>query len=116
MPNQTPANGETKSHVYVRSEDHGWVPAVQLKSTGNQATVVVPVFKNEQELMSSGGTKKYSDNQVIDLTQYPNKVLPMQNVDSSGSLEDYKDMVSLPFLHEVRRIAQSSVQTILRVT
>ena len=44
---------------------------------------------------------RYSDSQLIDLAEYPGGILPMQNVDSSGRLEEYKDMVDLPFMHEV---------------
>ena len=47
-------------------------------------------------------TFKYHDNQIIDLSTYPTGHLPMQNVDQNGNLEDYKDMVDLPFMHEVR--------------
>jgi hypothetical protein len=91
------------SHVYIQNEEHSWVPALQLQKNGNKAIVSVPVFKNEQDILSSGGVSKmqYSKNQVIDLTKYDNMVLPMQNVDSKGALEDYRDMVAIPFLHEV---------------
>jgi hypothetical protein len=91
------------SHVYIQNEEHSWVPALQLKKNGNKATVSVPVFKNEQDILSSGGVSKrqYSKNQVIDLTKYDNMVLPMQNVDSKGALQDYRDMVGIPYLHEV---------------
>jgi hypothetical protein len=58
--------------------------------------------------LSSGGVSKmqYSKNQVIDLTKYDNMVLPMQNVNSKGALEDYRDMVSIPYLHEVSLCSQ----------
>jgi hypothetical protein len=95
---------KTMSHVYIQDEEHSWVPAKQLQKNGNKATVSVPVFKNEQDILSSGGVNKqmqYSKNQVIDLTKYDNMVLPMQNVDSKGALEDYRDMAAMPFLHEV---------------
>jgi hypothetical protein len=94
---------ETANHVYIQDEEHWWIPALQLKNNGSKATVKVPVFKNEQDILHSGGVSKmqYSKNQVIDITMYPNKVLPMQNVNSKGALEDYRDMVALPFLHEV---------------
>jgi hypothetical protein len=94
---------ERVSHVYVRSADHSWIPALQLKVLdGDRAKIARPNFKNEQEMMSCGKQQKYADNEVIDLNEYPNKTLPMQNVDANGSLEEYKDMVELPFMHEVR--------------
>jgi hypothetical protein len=92
------------SHVYIQNEEHSWIPALQLQKNGNKATVSVPVFRNEQDILSSGGGSKmkYSKkNQVIDLSKYDNKVLPMQNVNSKGALEDYRDMVGIPYLHEV---------------
>lgn len=93
------------NHVYIRDVERCYVPALQLKTHQGKATVAVPVFKNEQEIMHCGkqGKQKYEDNQIIDLNEYPNRCLPMQNVDANGRLEDYKDMVSLPFLHEVSR-------------
>jgi hypothetical protein len=97
-------NEATKvSHVYLKSEDNCWIPALQFKSDGETATITIPQFKAEQAMLSTGaGKEKFSDNRIIDLSDYPNKVLPMQNVDSAGNLEEYKDMVELPFLHEVR--------------
>jgi hypothetical protein len=107
------------SHVYIQNEEHSWVPALLLETNGNKATVSVPVFKNEQDILSSGGVSKmqwarrqnskkqvinlvqYSKKQVINLTKYDNMILPMQNVDSKGALEEYRDMVAIPFLHEV---------------
>jgi hypothetical protein len=98
----------TMSHVYIRNDEHSWVPALQLQTNGNKATVSVPVYKNEQDILSSGGVSKmqHSKKQVIDLTKYDNMILPMQNVDSKGALEDYRDMVTIPFLHEVRLLSQ----------
>lgn len=92
------------SHVYVRDDASCWVPALQLKTVDGKATISMPEFKTEQEMMSCGqkGKVRYHDNQVINLKDYPHGVLPMQNVDSNGRLEEYKDMVELPFLHEVR--------------
>jgi len=101
-------NEDKVSHVYLRTEEHGWVPALQLKAhdDGKHATVAVPVFKKEHDMLQclprSDKNTRYQENQVVDLTEYPNHVLPMQNVDANGRLEEYKDMVELPFLHEVR--------------
>lgn len=93
--------------VYIKSADHSWIPALLLKTYNGKATVAVPKFPNEQEMLScpkTTGNIRYHDNQMIDLCDYPNNALPMQNVDSNGSLEDFKDMVDLPFLHEVRSL------------
>jgi hypothetical protein len=94
--------------VYIKSDQHVWVPALQVKTDNltNTATVFVPNCKNEQDMLtlrSSNLSGKQNDQKVlVDLKQYPNNVLPMQNVNANtGNLEDYKDMVNLPFLHEV---------------
>jgi hypothetical protein len=81
--------------VYIKSDQHVWVPALQVKTDNltNTATVFVPNCKNEQDMLTLRSSN---------LKQYPNNVLPMQNVNANtGNVEDYKDMVNLPFLHEV---------------
>lgn len=93
--------------VYIRSADHTWVPALQLKSHDGKATVSVPKFASGEKdmLQCLKASKQFpyqANNQSIDLKEYPNSLLPVQNVDSNGNLEDYKDMVDLPFMHEVR--------------
>jgi hypothetical protein len=107
MTKKNEQNEVKKVHVYLRDPTSVWLPAIQLLTSdnGTKATVTVPEFKNEQDTMGSGGAnvKLQRDNQVVDLTKYDNNVLPMQNVDSHGHLEEYKDMVGLPFLHEVRK-------------
>lgn len=55
---------------------------------------------------------RYHDNQLVDLKDYPNGVLPMQNVDANGRLDDYKEMVDLPSMSEVRSL-RSSVFVVL---
>jgi hypothetical protein len=95
----------TTTPVYIRSDDHGWIPVLQLKTFDGKATVSVPKVKDEKDILYCATPSqkfKYHDNQVIELKDYPDQVLPMQNVDSNGIVEDYKDMADLPFLHEVR--------------
>ena len=91
--------------VYLRSADHTWIPALQLKTFDGKAVVSVPKFPNEKDMMhcsKSSKTFRYHDNQIVNMADYPNNVLPMQNVDCNGNLEEYMDMVDLPFMHEVR--------------
>lgn len=106
------------SHVYVRSKDHHWIPARVVgdaatnSDTNNGSTnncssdhiiVSVPQYINEQSILSDGGKGATSYQRItINLNDYPNKVLPLQNVDEIGFLNEEKDMVDLPFLHEVR--------------
>lgn len=93
--------------VYIRSDDNAWIPALQIKvhPCKTKATVAVPQYKNEAEMLNcetSSESYKFRKNQVISLKDYPSNVLPMQNVDCSGNLDDHSDMVDLPFMHEVR--------------
>ena len=97
--------GEKLTPVYVEDKDSSWAVALQLHRPGNanKATIVRPIFKTENQMMQCGkvGKIKFGPEETVDLTKYPNKCLPMQNVDSEGNLDDYKDMVELPFMHEV---------------
>lgn len=114
---QRPDSKETL--VYIESKEHGWVPGTQLliNREQNLARVEIPPFSSEEEMgrgsaakltklrrggpKSAAGTKPRENIVTVDLGDYPNKVLPLQNVTSNGRLEEYKDMVELPFLHEV---------------
>lgn len=96
------------SHVYVRSKEHYWVPARVVGDANDAAdrlVVSVPIYPNEQSILSDGGKGAISyERRTVDLKDYPNKVLPLQNVNEIGSLNEEGDMVDLPFLHEVRNI------------
>jgi hypothetical protein len=87
----------TGTPVYIRSDSGKlcWAPALQLETYNGRATVSIA----EQGVVAIGCAdhKKIT----IDLKDYPGNALPIQNVDSNGDLEDYKDMVDLPFMHEV---------------
>jgi hypothetical protein len=96
------------SHVYVQSNKHHWVPARvvgEATDVCDHLVVSIPQYTNEQSMLSDGGKGAISHKrQIINLNDYPNKVLPLQNVDELGCLNEEKDMVDLPFLHEVRNI------------
>jgi len=95
----------TSNYVYVKSEDHAWVPARLLETDAatGEAAVSVPEYKDEQSIQSDGGRgAKRASRQQVRLDEYPNRALPLQNVDSEGNLRQVDDMVDLPFLHEVR--------------
>jgi hypothetical protein len=118
-------SGPKQTYVYVRTEggprngnSNGensndimtsccWVPALQLKSDGKHATVSMPLLSatSLSDMTGCGNKSKLkftSQPTTISLKDYDNHVLPMQNVDANGNIEDYKDMVELPFMHEVR--------------
>lgn len=90
------------SFVYVKHPEFAWVPATLVDTTGDKAKVVVPQYKDEQAIKSDGGRgAKSQEEQVVNLKDYPHKVLPLQNVDNNGQLLAFSDMVQLPYLHEV---------------
>lgn len=98
--------GETKDKnatlVYVRSnDDNCWVPARQLKAHNGRAILAVPALTENDMLCCLKAKQRYQENAIIDLEDYPDNVLPKQNVDSNGNLQDFRDMVDLPFMHEV---------------
>jgi hypothetical protein len=96
-----------KTFVYIKDPEFAWIPATLISQTegdggSNKAHVSVPQYNNEQAIVSDGGKSATSFvKDVISLKEYPHKVLPLQNVDASGQLILYPDMVQLPYLHEV---------------
>ena len=63
----------------------------------------VPLYKDEQSMICDGGrSSKDSEQRVVKLKEYPNKVLPLQNLDGNNNMPEFSDMVMLPYLHEVR--------------
>jgi hypothetical protein len=91
------------SYCFIRDPQYAWVPAIKLDATGTTAIVKVPQYASEQEIWCDGGAKAkgWEEDEVM-LKDYNKGVLPMQNVDASGQLKSFSDMVNLPFLHEVR--------------
>jgi len=98
------SNNSTDSHVYIKSKDHEWVPAVLVETDGKkQAIVQVQKYNSEDEMLSGTSSKAgFSKKKevTINLNDYENRVLPLQNVNDSGRLLDCEDMVNLPYLHE----------------
>lgn len=95
------AAASTSNHVYVRSDDHAWVPARLLESNSDGvATVSIGAYDNEQAIQTDAGAKR-TTLQKVKLSDYPNNTLLLQNVDEDGHLKLVEDMVDLSFLHEV---------------
>jgi hypothetical protein len=67
-----------------------------ISSEGGKATVTVPQYKDEQSI-GIGSEPAKGEEKVVNLKDYPSKVLPLQNGDG-----EWADMVQLPYLHEVR--------------
>lgn len=91
------------TYVYIKDPEFAWIPATLIKTEGDKAHVSVPQYKDEQSISSDGGRAATGEVQdVVNLKDYPHKVLPLQNVDANGNLLVFSDMVKLPYLHEVR--------------
>jgi hypothetical protein len=97
-----PKKGEAQAtNVFVMDKEFGWRPAIQEKVTGDKATVTLLQFNNEQDMQCKQNAKK-GETITVKLSDYPDAVLPLQNVDANGNLVAFSDMVKLPYLHEVR--------------
>jgi hypothetical protein len=96
---------KTANHVYIHHPEHSWIPAqVVERPSPTSAVVSIPKYAGEQAIVCDGGrTARQWEQATINLETYPNKALPLQNVNPEGSLQVVEDMVDLPFLHEVRR-------------
>jgi hypothetical protein len=92
-----------KTFVYIRDPVYGWRPAIQEGVQGDKAIVTVPEFKDEQSMMSITTAKSKGEEGQVNLKDYHANVLPLQNVDLNGNLQEFADMVNLPYLHEVRK-------------
>lgn len=84
----------TSNNVYVTHDEYGWVPGRILSSTDKHAVVLakLPLDKDGEEHVEQELT--------VQLKNYDNNALPLQNVDTQGNLIEVKDMVDLSFLHE----------------
>ena len=94
----------TDHYVYVKSDEYSWRPGKLLDQDGTTATVSVPKFPNEQDIVS-GETNHSTETLKVKLADYPNKTFPLQNVDEKG--EYYEEVI-----HELahRNVAQVHVQ------
>ena len=108
----------TSNRVYIYSEEYGWVPAKVISTdyTANKAVVETKDYEDDVSIpacevslaasptaaQKRRGNKTVPSKQVeVDLKQYNDGVLPLQNVDEDGKLIEVCDMVDLSFLHEV---------------
>ena len=92
-------DASTSHHVYIRSKDDAWIPGRLIRVTDETATVEV---KRGLSNTTQFRAKHLShETIVVQLKDYPNRALPLQNVSRTGELMVVADMVDLPFLHEV---------------
>lgn len=94
------AASSSSNHVYVQSKDHGWIPARLLESSNDTATVSIGVYKSQQDMITEAGSTSKKTLATVELKEYPNQSLPLQNVDDDGKLKAVADLVDLDFLHE----------------
>lgn len=95
--------GEKTSYVFIRDPEFAWIPAVKLGDDGKKAQVKVPQYRDEQDILCDGGAGATGwEEDDVPLKDYNKGLLPVQNVDGSGHLRPFADMVQLTFLHEVR--------------
>ena len=95
--------GTGQHHVYIQSEEHGWIPAVvrHMDQKKQQATVVVDRYEGERAMMNSSGEGDETVEVTVKLKDYQEGLLPLQNVNEQGELVSYEDMVDMPYMHEV---------------
>ena len=108
----------TSNRVYISSEEYGWLPAKIISTDSSTKKAIVEVKDYEDDILipacevSNGanptaaqkrrGNKSVPSKQIeVDLKEYSDGVLPLQNVDEDGKLIEVCDMVDLSFLHEV---------------
>ena len=102
---------EHSNYVYILDPKLSWIPAKvkdRNASASNLINLSIPQYRNEQAIKCDGGRSASQGYKVetIDLDdaqnkiKYPNRHLPLQNVNSEGELQVVEDMVDLPFLHE----------------
>ena len=89
------------AYVFIKDPEYGWRPAILEETRGDQAIVAVPEYKDEQSMMCGANTGKKGEQGSVSLKDYPANVLPLQNVDHNGNIQEFPDMVKLPYLHEV---------------
>lgn len=109
----------TSNRVYVKSAEFGWLPAKIANTPADgpgKVKISIKKYVDDEQIPSCEVTtsqKKRSkrDKKIqtieidINLDDYTDKVIPLQNVDEDGKLKEVEDMVDLSFLHEVSTLS-----------
>jgi hypothetical protein len=104
MADKEDGGGAGANNVYIRSDEHAWVPARLIEQDKETAKVAIPQYEAEEFIASDGGKNAVGfKSAIIKLKDYPNRTLPLQNCKPDGTLLEVDDMVDLPYLHEVSR-------------
>ena len=73
----------------------------QRERPGSLGVAIVDHDERRDGVCNGKAAKGKFESRKVDLKDYDNGVLPLQNVDSNGALNEVADMVKLPYLHEV---------------
>ena len=103
---QRPSRMTTGTSVYVRDSHYSWIPAtIESEPDGKKKVNVRVKFPNDWEeytIITKGGeTGRVKLERTINLSDYPNDELPLQNLEADGvSAARKNDMADLTNLHE----------------
>ncbi len=85
------------SGVFVKDKEFGWLPASILSTNGVTAQVSVKIPIKEEDGIGESFTK---EERSIQLKDYEDATLPLQNIDEGGNAIVAPDMCDLHSLHE----------------
>ena len=100
--------GQSQAGVYVKDDNHGWLPSKVLsldsesKSNTVHVEVTVPILVHGDGVADTD-TNEYEyekQERKVNLKDYENETLPLQNMDEGGNSIVVPDMCDLPSLHE----------------
>ena len=89
----------TDQFVYIQDNNYSWIPALLVEHAKDTATVSIASYDDENEITGDINHNKRTKNVTVKLKDYPNNVLPLQNV-VDGRVKNVNDMIELSFLHE----------------
>jgi myosin heavy subunit len=102
--NEKNANANTATNnaqlVYVRDAHYKWLPARVLSTDGKIAKVVLSIPKDWNQTTVTTKELNLVEERTVNLSEYPNGELPLQNVDYKGELLAKWDMADLRYLHD----------------
>lgn len=83
------------NNVFVKDPVYAYVPARVVETTpGDKAIVEIYQYQDERDIQCDGGKKSHRQvQQEINLQEYENGVLPLQNSNANGVLTEVEDMV-----------------------
>lgn len=83
--------------VFVKDTAYGWLPGTLISSDKDVARISVHVPITDDNASS----EFLKEERTVQLKDYDDNTLPLQNVDEGGNMVVAQDMCDLPSLHEV---------------